>query len=124
MTHSAQTQLSACVLVTSFAGSILNKHHIHSLLTTRCKVPGTEDWRASPGTQKVCRHVQEWAIFHVVADGEQLGCGAAASPSRLTVHVPLAALPSPMASHVTLRIPKACSFTSKPHAAGPAATGR
>lgn len=47
-------------------------------------------------------------MFHVVADGAQPGSTSKPSPSRLTMHVPLAALPSPVASDVTLRIPKAC----------------
>ena len=56
----------------------------------------------------VFRGVQEMAVFHVVADGEQPGSTSKASPSRLTMRVPLAALPSPVASDITLRIPKAC----------------
>jgi hypothetical protein len=51
--------------------------------------------------------VQEMAVFHVVAEGAQLGSTSKASPSRLTMHVPLAALPSPVASDITLHIPKA-----------------
>ena len=47
-------------------------------------------------------------MFHVVAEGAQPGSTSKASPSRLTMHVPLAALPSPVASDITLRIPKAC----------------
>jgi hypothetical protein len=47
------------------------------------------------------------AVFRVVADGAQQGSTSKASPSRLTMHVPLAALPSPVASDITLRIPKA-----------------
>jgi hypothetical protein len=54
------------------------------------------------------RGVQDMAVFHVVADGAQPGSTCKASPPRLTMRVPLAALPSPVASDVTLRIPKAC----------------
>lgn len=46
------------------------------------------------------------AVFRAVADGALPGAAATASPAGLTMRVPVAVLPSPDASAVTLRIPK------------------